>query len=122
MIEKRMEQRGQGGFTLIELLVVIAILAVLGGAVIIGIGAMRENAEKQVCKTNKETIEVAAEAYKLDVNTDDDAYPTMEELAGSEYLKDGTVDPAEWSINSDTGAVSATSGDCAEHLDDDDDD
>lgn len=108
MIEKRMEQRGQGGFTLIELLVVIAILAVLGGAVIIGIGAMRENAEEQVCKTNKETIEVAAEAYKLDVNTDDDAYPTMETLAGSEYLKDGTVDPDEWQIDGTTGAVTPT--------------
>lgn len=121
LIEKRMEQRGQGGFTLIELLVVIAILAVLGGAVIIGIGAMRENAEKQVCKTNKETIEVAAEAYKLD--PDLGAYPGhVQDLINERYIKKSSVsDPDEWEIDPATGAVSAT-GDCAEHLDGDDDD
>lgn len=121
MIEKRMEQRGQGGFTLIELLVVIAILAVLGGAVIIGIGAMRENAEKQVCKTNKETIEVAAEAYKLD--PDLGAYPgDVQDLIDERYIKKSSVsDPDEWEIDPDTGAVSAVADtDCDAHLDDDD--
>lgn len=103
MIEKRMEQRGQGGFTLIELLVVIAILAVLGGAVIIGIGAMRGNAEKQVCKTNKETIELAAEAYKVAETTNgvipgaNDA-ERIQELIDKEYLKAGTITPANWSL------------------------
>ena len=73
MFEKRKAMAGQGGFTLIELLVVIAILAVLGGAVIIGIGALRGNAEEQVCKTNIETIELAAVAWSTedgnDINT-----------------------------------------------------
>lgn len=108
MIEKRMEQRGQGGFTLIELLVVIAILAVLGGAVIIGIGAMRDNAKEQVCKTNKETIEVAAEAYKLQADADD--YPEMATLADSDYLKDNTVDASDWTIDTETGAASWVGG------------
>ncbi len=62
---ERVRMRGQGGFTLIELLVVIAILAVLGGAVVIGIGALRGNAEEEACKTDRETIETAAEAYKV---------------------------------------------------------
>ncbi|MCZ7628337.1 MAG: prepilin-type N-terminal cleavage/methylation domain-containing protein [Microthrixaceae bacterium] len=60
MIKTRMEQRGQGGFTLIELLVVIAILAELAGGRIIGIGAMRTNAQKTACKSDKDTVETAA--------------------------------------------------------------
>ena len=75
MIEKRKAMAGQGGFTLIELLVVIAILAVLGGAAIIGIGAMRSNSEIQVCKTDKETIELAKEAER--VATSDTSYATI---------------------------------------------
>ena len=66
MIENRKAMAGQGGFTLIELLVVIAILAVLGGAAIIGIGQLRENAKKQVCKTDAETLSTAAEAWLID--------------------------------------------------------
>ena len=66
MIEKRKAMAGQGGFTLIELLVVIAILAVLGGAAIIGIGSLRDNAEAQVCSTDQDTLELAAEAYLID--------------------------------------------------------
>jgi prepilin-type N-terminal cleavage/methylation domain-containing protein len=62
MIEKRKAMRGQSGFTLIELLVVIAILAVLGGAAIIGIGALRDNAETVVCDNDAATVETAAEA------------------------------------------------------------
>jgi len=65
MIEKRKAMAGQGGFTLIELLVVIAILAVLAGAAVIGIGAMRSNAQTQVCKTDKKTLETAAEAWAV---------------------------------------------------------
>ena len=94
MIEKRMEQRGQGGFTLIELLVVIAILAVLGGAVIIGIGAMRGNAEEQVCKTNKETLELAVEAFRVSENRDP---ADVEELESKGYVKTGTLNG--WSLN-----------------------
>lgn len=86
MIEKRKAAAGQSGFTLIELLVVIAILAVLGGAAIIGIGAMRSNATKQVCKTDKKTIETAAEAWALDT---DSAATTADQsvLVAGGYLK-----------------------------------
>jgi prepilin-type N-terminal cleavage/methylation domain-containing protein len=61
-IEKKKLQRGQGGFTLIELLVVVAILAVLAGLAVIGIGAMRENAEDTACKADQDTLATAAEA------------------------------------------------------------
>lgn len=65
MIKNRMAQRGQGGFTLIELLVVVAILAILGGAAIIGIGAMRENAAETVCKSDQDTLKTAAIAAQV---------------------------------------------------------
>jgi prepilin-type N-terminal cleavage/methylation domain-containing protein len=91
MIEKRKAMRGQSGFTLIELLVVIAILAVLGGAAIIGIGALRSNAELQTCKTDKETIDLAAEAFKT-VPANNNQYPAdIAALTGATpepYLKD----------------------------------
>jgi len=62
IIEKKKRQMGQGGFTLIELLVVIAILAVLAGLAVIGIGAMRDNAESTACLADQDTLETAAEA------------------------------------------------------------
>ncbi|MFN7148678.1 MAG: competence type IV pilus major pilin ComGC [Microthrixaceae bacterium] len=85
MIEKRKEMAGQGGFTLIELLVVIAILAVLGGAAIIGIGQLRGNAETEVCATNLETIELAAEAYNIGENA---GATSLQDLIDEGYLKD----------------------------------
>ena len=85
MIEKRKAQAGQGGFTLIELLVVVAILAVLAGAAIIGIGAMRDNAKKNACKSEKDTIETALEAWDVDHDTAGSA--TIAAALGSGYLK-----------------------------------
>ena len=66
IIEKKKRQMGQGGFTLIELLVVIAILAVLAGLAVIGIGAMRDNAEKSACKADADTYQTAIEAFATD--------------------------------------------------------
>lgn len=85
MIEKRKANAGQGGFTLIELLVVIAILAVLGGAAIIGIGALRGNAETEVCATNLETVELAAEAYDI---SEPAAATSIDDLVNEGYLKE----------------------------------
>ena len=84
IIEKKKRQMGQGGFTLIELLVVIAILAVLAGLAVIGIGAMRSNAEKQAGKADADTYQTAIEAYYTS-NTPN-AYPsgaTMSAINGS---------------------------------------
>lgn len=93
MIESRKARAGQGGFTLIELLVVIAILAVLGGAAIIGIGAMKDNAKKAACNTDLNTVEVAAEAFKLD-EANSNAYPaTIAAMTGAtNYLKKNISD------------------------------
>jgi len=103
MIEKRKATAGQGGFTLIELLVVIAILAVLGGAAIIGIGAMRGSAQEQVCKTDKETIELAAEAMKTADNLADYSTTTEANLVSNGYLKE---DPnGTWTVAAATGVA-----------------
>ena len=106
MIERRKATAGQGGFTLIELLVVIAILAVLGGAAIIGIGAMRSNARIQVCKTDADTLETAAEAWLIDqtlplataiTNNDGSAFGT--------YMKQPATSAARVSVTT-AGVVS----------------
>lgn len=106
MIEKRKAMAGQGGFTLIELLVVIAILAVLGGAAIIGIGALRGSAQEEVCKTDRETIELAAEAKKVADNLDDYTTITEANLVSDNYLK---KDPkGTWAINGTSGAATVS--------------
>ena len=92
MIENRKAMAGQGGFTLIELLVVIAILAVLAGAAVIGIGAMRGNAEDQVCSVDKKTLETAAEAYALDPAAPATNTVTQAQLDASGLIKDITPD------------------------------
>ena len=110
IIEKKKRQMGQGGFTLIELLVVLAILAVLAGLAVIGIGAMRGNANEQACKADIDTYQTAAEAYYVDNNS---TYPSLAQLASSGLIKR----PSKWAstmvINASTGDVTNTSGDCA---------
>ena len=108
MIEKRKAAAGQGGFTLIELLVVIAILAVLGGAAIIGIGALRTSAQEQVCKTDRETIELAAEAKKVSDDLADYSTITEANLVSGNYLK---KDPkGTWTIAAATGTATVAGG------------
>lgn len=95
IIEQRKRARGQAGFTLIELLVVIAILAVLAGAAIVGIGAMRSNAQETACKADKDTVQTAAEAYQVDGNKADAAV-TITAMINDSYLK--KVSAADWSL------------------------
>ncbi len=89
IIEQKKRQMGQGGFTLIELLVVIAILAVLAGLAVIGIGAMRDNADKQACKADADTYQTAVEAAKIANSSN--TYPataTQSDInAGANYIK-----------------------------------
>ena len=98
IIEKKKRQMGQGGFTLIELLVVIAILAVLAGLAVIGIGAMRDNANKTSCKADADTLETAIAAYQVDST----GLPTVQSLLDSKLLKRSSKYPAaSFSIEAD---------------------
>lgn len=114
MIEKRKAMAGQGGFTLIELLVVVAILAVLAGAAIIGIGAMRENAQATACKSDRDTVETAAEAYDIDHLGEDGfvagALTSVQPLIDDGYLKKGVVE-GDFTLDGSSGSYVATAGD-----------
>ena len=114
-LKTRAQMRGQGGFTLIELLIVIAILGILAGVVVYAVGGTTDTAKKQACKTGKQTIETAAEAYKADKAT----YPdSITDLVGS-YIKKDTKDFTTSGglvtvVNTGDGKYSVSSvGDCA---------
>ena len=85
IIEKKKRQMGQGGFTLIELLVVIAILAVLAGLAVIGIGAMRDNANDTACEADRDTLATAGEAYVI--NASDPTTLSLAALTSSGLVK-----------------------------------
>lgn len=107
IIEKKKRQMGQGGFTLIELLVVIAILAVLAGLAVIGIGAMRDNANKTSCKADADTLETAVAAYRVESN---DVNPTVQSLLNSKLLKRSSKYPAASFVIEADGSVTNTCG------------
>lgn len=104
--QARMRNRGQAGFTLIELLVVVAILAVLGGAVIIGVGALRGNAEEEVCKTDRETLNTAVQAYIVS----EGSVPTLAQLDSSDLVVKN-FDPADWVLTGEEVTAGADAGD-----------
>jgi prepilin-type N-terminal cleavage/methylation domain-containing protein len=98
----RRRMRGQGGFTLIELLVVVAILAVLGGAVIIGVGSLRGNAKAEVCKTDKQTVETAIQAYN--VSNPNATLTALSQLTGTGLLKKN-YNATDWVLQADNETV-----------------
>jgi prepilin-type N-terminal cleavage/methylation domain-containing protein len=60
------------GFTLVELLVVIVILGILAAVVVFAVGGTTENAQKNACKAELNTVESAVEAF----NASEGVYPT----------------------------------------------
>lgn len=52
------------GFTLIELLVVIIILGILAGVAIFAINGIDKDAKENSCTNERDTVQVAIEAYK----------------------------------------------------------
>ncbi len=54
---------GAKGFTLIELLVVIVILGILAAVVVFAVSGITDRGQQSACKTDRRTIQTAAEAY-----------------------------------------------------------
>ena len=97
---------GAKGFTLIELLVVIVILGILAAVVVFSVRGVTENAQKNSCKTEKRTLETAAEAYYAKYF----GYTSEANLVTVGLIK---AEADNYDVNSGTGAVTATTGkDC----------
>ena len=101
-LKTRARMRGQGGFTLIELLIVIAILGILAGVVVYAVGGTTDNAKTQACKTEKSTIETAAEAYKAEPGNT--GYPADFTAFSPKFLKEAPS-TTDWTYTASSGTV-----------------
>ena len=63
MLSFRQKLQRQEGFTLIELLIVIIILGILAAIVIFGVTTFRDDANEKACKSDRKSVEIAAQAY-----------------------------------------------------------
>ena len=113
--EARRRMRGQGGFTLIELLVVIAILAVLGGAVVIGVGSLRGNAHSEACKTDRNTLETAIQAYN--VSNPSATLTALGQLQNPPPLIKKNLTLTDWQLQADNETVFASNAAAAKYKD-----
>lgn len=100
--------RCQGGFTLIEMLIVMSILAVLMALALIGITAMRGQANRDACKADVDTYQAMVEAYR--VNSWGQVVPTLSDLqdGSTPLIKRRSRFVGTMSINAVTGEVSNT--------------
>ena len=56
------------GFTLVEMLVVIAILGILAAVAVFALGGTSSTSKEAACKTDRQTVQAAADAYAADNN------------------------------------------------------
>jgi prepilin-type N-terminal cleavage/methylation domain-containing protein len=67
-------KKNDEGFTLIELLIVIVILGILATVVVFAVGGITTRGKESACDADRNTIEVAIEAY----NAQYGVYPTAQ--------------------------------------------
>jgi prepilin-type N-terminal cleavage/methylation domain-containing protein len=109
--EVKTMRRNEKGFTLIELLIVIIILGVLA---VIGIPKFlnsKKDAWAGVCKTNRASLEDAAERYQFDKNVYPDGIGATGQavLVTGKYIKRTYYCPASVSSSIDTYSFDGSS-------------
>lgn len=83
----RIKANSSSGFTLIEIMIVVAIIGLLAAIAIPNFAKMRQNAQKQACIMNLQTIDSAKEAWAAEnrkANGD-----TVDEAAVNALIKKG---------------------------------
>lgn len=110
MKERFRRLRADAGFTLIELLIVIVILGILAAIVVFAVNGIQNRGQLSACKSDKESVIVASEAYfaqnPLNVvnptyaaSLKDAANPTNASIVGDGLLHDsadfGLVFPSQ---------------------------
>jgi prepilin-type N-terminal cleavage/methylation domain-containing protein len=58
------QSKNEQGFTLIELLIVIVILGILAAVVVFSVGGITDRGAVSACKSTREQVTTAGEAYK----------------------------------------------------------
>jgi prepilin-type N-terminal cleavage/methylation domain-containing protein len=106
------DRKSDKGFTLTELLVVIAILGILAAVVVFAVGGIQNNSKDSACKTEKQTLQTAEEAYYAQHNN---TYTDVAGLKGANLLK---TDPGYYTIttggaNGYTVTTAAASNGCS---------
>lgn len=86
MFTKLHEKHDEDGFTLVELLIVIVILGILAGVVVFAVRGINQRGQTQACKTDKNTLAVAEEAYYASKEGGNGSYGSESELATKGFL------------------------------------
>jgi prepilin-type N-terminal cleavage/methylation domain-containing protein len=96
------DRKSDKGFTLTELLVVIAILGILAAVVVFAVGGINDKGKDSACKTEKQTLQTAEEAYYAKHNS----YTDVAGLKADNFLKD---DPGYYTADT-AGTITAKAG------------
>jgi general secretion pathway protein G len=95
------DRKSEKGFTLTELLVVIAILGILAAVVVFAVGGINNNSKDSACKTEKQTLQTAEEAYYAQNKSYTD-------VAGLKTAKLLSTDPGYYTVTTGSGTYTVT--------------
>jgi len=100
---------GESGFTLVELLVTITVLGVLAALVVFAVGGITDQGKTSTCKTDRQSVEAAEEAYFSQYGI----YAALPTLVTERLLREVPASPA-YAVSVDVGTgVVTTAPDCS---------
>ena len=105
MLKRMQQMRDEDGFTLVELLIVIVILGILAAVVVFAVRGITDRGQVSACKTDKNTIAVAEEAYfaKNKTYADEGDLVTAGFMAEASSLHNATGGASSYSITAVAG-------------------